>query len=175
MSAFPTIRLASYGAGVAVIVAAAIAIPLAVSGDGGVPAAHEVVPSRASTPRPASPADRQRSTAEGCRHYTAGHQFFQALSASQSGGVVTVDGHPGFVRCGGPDDISYEARHVVHTLRLTPRASVRVVRFGVRGPTDQAIEATMLPGFLARDDNGGFFRYSGTAGAVSHLVELYHP
>jgi hypothetical protein len=115
--------------------------------------------------------DQRRAQRGICRAYAASHTFLQADSAAVNGSTVSIVGHQGFERCGGPNDVSYLHDKPTVTYALAPGATVDRVVIGQR---DRRISANALPRYL-RHTQFGFFRYTGPPTAITRLIELYHP
>jgi hypothetical protein len=179
-------RFGAYGLTALAVVAAAVAIPLAISGHSdAAPSRHHASPSRPAAPAsagiesaaPAPPA--RKAQADGisqCAHYANVHSFLEADNAViDPSGAVTITGHQGTVQCGGADDVQFTWAGATSEFIVAPSARVKRLYFGNDGPADKTIFATALPDYLRTDNSGRFFEYGGPQTGILTLIELYHP
>jgi hypothetical protein len=132
-----------------------------------------LLPGLGPTPASQGPTHRQlRHDQLVCRRYADRHTFLRAVSAVVSGSTVTIYGHRGFEKCGGPDDISFGQHTRLATFTLASGANIGAVVIGRQ--RDRRITAKALPDYL-RHTQFGFFRYTGPPTAITRLIELYHP
>jgi hypothetical protein len=171
--------------GLAAVVVAAIAIPLAVGGSthrapversGPTTPPLRPTPTAAVTPPLSAHQQMLHDYPQRCGGRYDRWNLIKAVTASApAGGVVQLVGHPGYVRCGGPSDIAYLHHRADETLTLAPGAVVRIVDVESTHGATRHLDPTQLRAYVLRHAWSNFYRYVGPPDAITRLIELYHP
>jgi hypothetical protein len=135
-------------------------------------------PTWSASPRAESPVPGQASTEPSAGTCVVRRQ--DVLVHVQSAEVgpndrVQVHGPLQTLVCGGPDDEHFTDGAATVVLTLTATARVVVLPFGPAGPQQRSIRPQALPSYVAAHRSSDVFAVSGSAGAVSALVEQYRP
>jgi hypothetical protein len=88
---------------------------------------------------------------------------------------VRIHGRLQGLVCGGADDSHFEDSAATVVFTLVPSARVLVLPTGPAGPQQRSIRPAALPSYVAAERSSDIFAVTGSAGAVTALVEQYQP